>query len=98
VPVREAPGPTNIFTIRELGSKDAAMQTRRVWIIELSEVDSMRHSEVARIKAFMSRTTDRFRLPYGMRLVQSPRQCVFAGTVNHSTGSVATLRSRRLVR
>src|SRR5215469_7398276 len=57
---------------------------RGVGIIELSEVDSLNHSEVARIKAFMSRTTDRFRPPYGMRLVESPRQCVFAGTVNHS--------------
>jgi len=58
---------------------------RGVWIIELSELDSLSHSEVARIKAFMSRTTDRFRPPYGMRLVESPRQCIFAGTVNHST-------------
>jgi predicted P-loop ATPase len=71
--------------LADLGSKDAAMQTRGVWIIELSELDSLTHSEVARIKAFMSRTTDRFRPPYGMRLVESPRQCVFAGTVNHST-------------
>jgi predicted P-loop ATPase len=71
--------------LADLGSKDAAMQTRGVWIIELSEMDSLSHSEVARIKAFMSRTTDRFRPPYGMRLVESPRQCVFAGTVNHST-------------
>ena len=61
------------------------MQTRGVWIIELSELDGLSHSDVARIKAFMSRTTDRFRPPYGMRLVQSPRQCIFAGTVNHST-------------
>jgi predicted P-loop ATPase len=68
--------------LADLGSKDAAMQTRGVWIIELSELDSLSHSEVARIKAFMSRTTDRFRPPYGMRLVESPRQCVFAGTVN----------------
>jgi predicted P-loop ATPase len=52
---------------------------------QLSELDSLSHSEVARIKAFMSRTTDRFRPPYGMRLVESPRQCVFAGTVNHGT-------------
>jgi predicted P-loop ATPase len=71
--------------LADLGSKDAAMQTRGVWIIELSELDSLSNSDVARIKAFMSRTTDRFRPPYGMRLVESPRQCVFAGTVNHST-------------
>jgi len=71
--------------LADLGSKDAAMQTRGAWIIELSELARLSHSEVARIKAFMSRTTDRFRPPYGMRLVESPRQCVFAGTVNHST-------------
>jgi hypothetical protein len=71
--------------LADLGSKDAAMQTRGVWIIELSELDSLSRSDIARIKAFMSRTTDRFRPPYGMRLVESPRQCVFAGTVNHST-------------
>ena len=71
--------------LADLGSKDAAMQTRGVWIIELSELDNLSHAEVARIKAFMSRSTDRFRPPYGMRLVESPRQCVFAGTVNHGT-------------
>ena len=71
--------------LADLGSKDAAMQTRGVWIFELSELDSLSHAEVARIKAFISRTTDRFRPPYGMRLVESPPQCVFAGTVNHST-------------
>jgi predicted P-loop ATPase len=71
--------------LADLGSKDAAMQTRGVWIIELSELDSLGHAEVARIKAFISRTTDRFRPPYGMRLVESPRQCIFAGTVNHGS-------------
>jgi putative DNA primase/helicase len=58
------------------------MQTSGVWIIELSELDSLSHADVARIKAFISRTTDHFRPPYGMRLVESPRPCVFAGTVN----------------
>src|SRR4051794_21252817 len=71
--------------LADLGSKDAAMQTRGVWFMELSELDNLNHAEVARIKAFMSRTPDRSRPPYGMRLVESPRQCVFAGTVNHST-------------
>jgi predicted P-loop ATPase len=71
--------------IAELGSKDAALQTRGVWVIEIAELDSMTRGEVSKIKAFMSRASDRFRPPYGKRLVESPRQCVFAGSVNHST-------------
>ncbi|HWQ57124.1 MAG TPA: virulence-associated E family protein [Bryobacteraceae bacterium] len=71
--------------IAELGSKDAALQTRGVWIIEIAELDSMTRGEVSRIKGFMSRATDRFRPPYGKRIMESPRQCVFAGSVNHST-------------
>lgn len=71
--------------IAELGSKDAAMQTRGVWIIEIAELDSMSRADVSKIKGFISRTTDRFRPPYGKRLIESSRQCVFAGSVNHST-------------
>ncbi|MFN3983771.1 MAG: VapE domain-containing protein, partial [Caldilinea sp.] len=33
----------------------------------------------------MTRTTDRFRPPYGRYTVEVPRQCVFAGTVNPDT-------------
>lgn len=69
--------------IADLGSKDAALQTRGVWVIEIAELDSLSRAEVGKIKAFMSRSTDRFRPPYGKRPIQSPRQCVFAGSVNH---------------
>jgi predicted P-loop ATPase len=71
--------------IAELGTKDASLQTLGVWIIELSELDSMSRGEVSRIKSFMTRATDRFRPPYGRRIITSPRQCVFAGSVNHNT-------------
>jgi predicted P-loop ATPase len=71
--------------IADLGSKDAAMQTRGVWIIEIAELDSLSRADVGKIKAFMSRMTDRFRPPYGKRTITSPRQCVFAGSVNHGT-------------
>ena len=67
----------------ELGSKDAALNTRGVWIIELSELDAMTAAEVSRIKAFMSRAVDRFRPPYGRHPIDAPRECVFAGTSNH---------------
>jgi predicted P-loop ATPase len=70
--------------IADFGTKDAAMQIRGVWIVEIAELTGMSRPDVARIKAFMSRATDRFRPPYGKRLVESPRQCVFAGTVNNS--------------
>jgi predicted P-loop ATPase len=68
--------------LAELGSKDAAMQARGVWGLELSELDAMSRADVSRIKAFISRTTDRFRPPYGKRLIESPRSCTLWGTTN----------------
>lgn len=68
--------------IDDLGSKDAALQCRGVWIVEMAELTSLQRTSVEKVKAFMARKTDRFRPPYGRRLITSPRQCVFAGTVN----------------
>ena len=70
--------------IADLGSKDSALATLGAWIIELPELDAMSRAELTRVKAFMSRQTDRFRPPYGRHIIESPRQCVFVGTVNHS--------------
>ena len=70
--------------LADLGSKDAALQICGIWIVEISELDSLARSEIASIKAFTSRTTDRFRPPFGKRVIECPRQCVFAGTVNHT--------------
>ena len=68
--------------LADMGSKDAAMQTLGVWIIEIADLHAMKRNELSRIKAFMSRSVDRFRPPYGRHLIESPRQCVFAGSVN----------------
>ena len=70
-------------TMPHLGSKDAALQTQGVWIIELSELDAMSAAGIDSIKAFMSRASDRFRPPYGRYIIDVPRECVFAGTTNH---------------
>lgn len=69
----------------DLGSKDAALQLRTAWIIELSELDAMQRMEASRIKAFISRSNDRYRPPYGRHVVDMPRECILAGTVNHQT-------------
>jgi predicted P-loop ATPase len=71
--------------IAELGSKDASMQLQGVWIVEIAELESMTRADVGRVKDFMGHLTDRFRPPYGQRTIKVPRQCVFAGSVNHST-------------
>jgi predicted P-loop ATPase len=71
--------------LAEIGSKDAAQQMRGVWIIEIAELDAISRAEVSRIKAFLTRTTDRYRPPYGRYVVEAARQCVFAGSVNPDT-------------
>lgn len=70
--------------IDELGSKDSKMQVGNAWIVELAELDSLRKAEISAIKAFISRKSDRFRKPFGRYIVEQPRQCVLAGTVNPS--------------
>jgi predicted P-loop ATPase len=71
--------------LAEIGSKDAAQQMRGIWIIEIAELDAIGRAEVSRIKAFLTRTTDRYRPPYARYVITVPRQCVFAGSVNPDT-------------
>ena len=71
--------------LADLGSKDAALQLQGAWVVELAELDGLSRTEVSRIKAFLTRTLDRYRAPYGRHVLEQPRQCVFAGTVNHAT-------------
>lgn len=71
--------------LAEIGSKDAAQQMQGAWIIEIAELDAISRAEVSRIKAFLTRTTDRYRPPYERYVIAVPRQCVFAGSVNPET-------------
>ncbi|MCB1502163.1 MAG: toprim domain-containing protein [Bauldia sp.] len=71
--------------LAEIGSKDAAQQMRGIWIIEIAELDAIGRAEVSRIKAFLTRTVDRYRPPYERYVIDVPRQCVFAGSVNPDT-------------
>jgi putative DNA primase/helicase len=70
--------------LADIGSKDAAMQLHGAWIVELPELDAMGRAETSRVKAFLTRRSDRYRAPYGRHVAEHPRQCTFAGTVNHN--------------
>lgn len=68
------------FTTTE--GKEALEQIQGVWIVEIGELAGLRKAEIESIKHFISKQEDRYRVAYGRRIENFPRQCVFAGTTN----------------
>jgi len=65
-------------------TKDASDYLRGKWIVELAELSNVNKAEVEIVKAFVSRSEERFRPAYGRSEITYPRHCVFAGTTNKS--------------
>jgi predicted P-loop ATPase len=81
--------------IADLGTKDSAMQVRSTWVMELSELSAMTKSAMEKIKAFISRKHDRYRPPYGRRVVEVPRQNIFIGSTNDASWNKDLTGARR---
>ena len=72
--------------VAALGTTAAQEQILGNWIVELDELEAVtRARDVVAVKAFVSRSIDKFRLPYGHRSHAHPRQCIFGGTTNRET-------------
>ena len=72
----------------ELGKfdgKDSAEKLAGVWIVEIAELAGLNKSDVETVKSFLTVRADRYRPPYGRRVEEHPRTCVFGGTTNADT-------------
>ena len=65
--------------------KEAYEQLRGCWIIEMGELAALKKSDIEPIKQFISKQVDTYRVAYGKRLAEFPRQCIFVGTTNEQT-------------
>lgn len=82
-------------SIRTFEGKEASELLQGVWIVEISELDAFRRTDVARIKQFLSLRFDRYRAAYGRNVQELPRACVFFGTTNTTEYLQDTTGNRR---
>jgi predicted P-loop ATPase len=65
--------------------KDSVALVISHWIVELGELDAtFRKADIAQIKAFITRNTDKFRRPFARTDSEFPRRTVFCATVNET--------------
>ncbi len=69
-------------SLRTFENKEAGEHLQAGWIFEIGELSAMKRSEVDEVKAFLSKTEDRYRVAYDRQVSEFPRKCVFFGTTN----------------
>ena len=62
--------------------KESYEQLQGVWIMEMGELSTLKRAEVNSVKNYLSKQEDKYRMAYGHRNTDCPRQCIFVGTTN----------------
>ena len=62
--------------------KESFEQLQGVWLVEIAELAGLAKAEVEKIKHFITKKEDRYRVAFGRRTTPFPRQCVFFATTN----------------
>lgn len=71
--------------VKNLGAKDTQDIIRKMFLIELGEMEVSKKAEREQLKAFLTRTHETFRRAYGRNDELFPRRCMFWGTTNEDT-------------
>jgi predicted P-loop ATPase len=88
-------GPWFKDDLPDIGSKDAPIALDGAWVFELAELDATRRQEATKVKAWITRTRDHYRPPYGICQVERPRRVVFAASTNEREYSHDATGNRR---
>jgi predicted P-loop ATPase len=83
------------LSLTDMNDKTAAEKVQGNWLLEISELAGMRKAEQDKIKAFSSRTDDKYRASFGRRVTSHPRQCVLFGTTNSEDGFLRDITGNR---
>ncbi len=77
--------------------KDSIIQATSKWISELGEIGSTMKKDMDSVKAFITKSTDEYRTPYGRASLHYPRVTSFVGTVNDTEYLIDQTGNRRFV-
>ena len=77
--------------------KDSVIQATSKWISELGELGSTMKKDMDSVKAFLTKSTDEYRTPYGRASLHYPRMTSFVGTVNDEEFLIDQTGNRRFV-
>lgn len=70
-------------SLRTFDNKEAGEHLQNGWIFEIGELSAMNKSDFEDVKAFLSKTEDRYRVAYDRQVSEFPRKCIFFGTTNN---------------
>ena len=92
------PHPSWVFEGAKMdpSNKDLVIAATSAFLTELGELDgTTKKSDVAELKAFLTRATDEYRAPYARKSETYPRRTLFGATVNPDEFLVDTTGNRR---
>lgn len=83
------------LTLFDMKDKSGAEKLQGYWILEIGELAGMKKADLELVKAFASRTDDKFRHAYGKNVERHPRTCVIFGTTNSESGFLRDITGNR---